>query len=237
MVTGIPDRPNVRPCSPAVEDETYFPLNDAARLACVTSSRLKRWIRLGVATPTQRIVAPGQEVLTTGFSLADVGYLHLLRHLVNEGLDLDHAVRILYHFMGRFGPPGPKWHDAIVGRGGPGRAGVVAYAPDEWLATLAILGPEGAGQRYFNLLGSLLPAGVTLESLLIPAEFLPYVEINSMKEDGHPVVRGTRIRTDAIRAIFDRYGRRAVTEDYYPHIRCESIDPSVEFELYLDNAA
>ena len=236
-MAAVPDLPRARHRSNASIDETFFPLGDAARLAGVTSSRLKRWIKLGVATPTQRIVAPGREVLTTGFSLADVGYLHLLRHLVDKGLNLDHAVRILYHFIGRFGPPGPKWHDAIVGRGGPGRAGVVAYAPDEWLATLAIPGREGAGQRYFNLLGSLFPEGVTLESLLIPAKFLPYVEISSMKEDGHPVVRGTRIRTETIRAIVDRYGKRAVTEDYYPHIPSESIDPSVEFENYLDNAA
>ncbi len=220
------------------EDESYYSLADAARLALISTSRLKRWIAIGAATPTQRIVTPKREIVASGFTLADVGYLHLLRHLTNDGsVPLDHAVRLLTHFIARFGPPGSKWRDAVVGRGGPGRSRVVAYAPDEWLATLAIPGKEGAGQRYFNLLDKLLPDGVTLESLLIPVEFLPYVEINPKKADGQPVVRGTRIRTEVVRAVADRYGLRAVTEDYYPHIPEESVYPVIRFEKYLDMAA
>ncbi len=220
------------------EDETFYSLADAARLALVSPSRLKRWITIGAATTTQLIETPYHETVARGFSLADVGYLHLLRHLTDDGkVPLDDAVRLLYHFIGRFGPPGPKWREAIVGRGGPGRAGVVAYAPDEWLATLAIAGLEGAGQRYFNLLGDLLPEGVTLESLLIPSQFLPYVEINPQKEDGHPVIRGTRIRTEVVRAIADKLGKCAVIEDYYPHLPEQAIEPAMKFEQYLDKAA
>jgi uncharacterized protein (DUF433 family) len=218
-------------------DETFYSFPDAARLSCVSTSRLKRWTAIGVITPTQRIVTQSNAVVGTGFALTEVGYLHLLKHLRDRRVPLEFAVGILHHFTARFGPPGPKWHDAVVGTGGPGRPGVVAYAPDEWSATLAIPGTEGAGQRYFNLLGELLPASVTLESLLIPARFLDHVEISAQKEDGHPVVRGTRIRTEAVRAIADRYGTQAVTSDYYPHLCPEAVSACVEFEQYLDTAA
>ena len=219
-------------------DESYLSLPDAARLALITTSRLKRWIAIGAVTPSQQIVTPDRETIASGFTLADVGYLHLLRHLTHDGsVPFDHAVRLLAHFIARFGPPGPKWHEAVVGRGGPGHPRVVAYAPDEYLATLPIPGKEGAGQRYLAVLGSLIPDGVTLESLLIPVEFLPYVEINPRKEGGQPVVRGTRIRTEVVRAVVAKYGLRAVTEDYYPHIPEDSIGPVIRFENYLDMAA
>ena len=199
------------------DDDTYFTVADAARLAGMTPSRLKRWITLGAATPTQRILA-NREIVATGFTLSDVGFIHLIRHFVDRGDSLEDSILILHHFAARFGPPSERWADAFVAVGGPGRGTLVAFAPDPYLATLPIHGIEGAGQRYFDLLGELVHDRVTLESLLIPREFREFVEINANKEGGHPVVRGTRISTAAIRAIARRFGKLSVTADYFPHI-------------------
>ncbi len=219
-------------------DGTFYSLKEAARLAGITRARLRRWVRMGVATPSRELTTADSRRLAEGFSLSDVGYLHLLKHLVEKGVPFERAVLTLHHFFKRFGPPGPQWREAIVSfRSSPEGKQVVAYAPDEWLATLAIPGAEGAGQRFFDLLEDLLPVGVSLESLLVPKEYLSFVEIDPRKADGLPVVRGTRIRTSDVRVVAERYGVTAVTQDYYPAIRPEAVGRVIEFEHYLDRAA
>lgn len=218
-------------------DETFYSIADAARLAGISVRTLRRWMKLGAVTPSREILTEGGQRVAEGFSLSDVGYIHLLKHLLQGGIAFERAVLTLYHFVRRFGGPSPKWRDAIVAFGGPTQGGVVAYAPDDWRATLAVPGTEGAGQRFFDVLSELLPEGVTLESLLIPEPFLGDVEISAAKADGLPVVRGTRVRTSDVRAVADLYGIEALTRDYYPHISPETARNVVEFERYLDKAA
>lgn len=217
-------------------DETYFSVVEAARLAKMSPARLKRWVTIGAATPTQRVVTDENEIIASGFTLTDVGYLHLLRHFVDRGESLENAISILQHFIGRFGPPGDKWRNAFVGIGGPAQPTLIAFAPDPYLATLPIPGIEGAGQRYFDLLGELMIEGVTLESLLVPQRFREFIEINPKKEGGHPVIRGTRIPTAAIREIARNFGISSVRSDYFAHVPEDALQPAIDFEEYLDAA-
>ena len=216
-------------------DDSFLELDEAARLALVKERRLARWVSIGVVTPSRRLVDTKRRVLDEGFSLGDVGYLHLLHHLRTQNVPLRTAVEVVYHLFDRFGPPGPKWREASVH---VTPEGVVGFAPDEWSATLAIPGKEGAGQKLaLEVLGTIIDPEITLERLLIPAEFLDDIELNSRKENGFPVIRGTRLRTSTIRRLADLHGTDVVIRDYYDHITPKNIEACRRFEEYLDKAA
>jgi uncharacterized protein (DUF433 family) len=142
---------------------------------------------------------------------------------------------VLYHLIGRFGPPSEQWRDAAVIVQGKR---VIAYAPDEWEATVAIPGDEGAGQKLaLDILRDVIDPNMTLESLLIPAEFLPDIEVKATKENGLPVIRGTRLRTAMIRRLADKLGAAVVVRDYYDFITLRNVEACQHFECFLDRAA
>lgn len=228
--------------SPA-DDFSFYNRRDAARVARVPYATVSRWLAMGVVTPSRKLVdrvdAEGHE----GFSLADVGYLHLLRHLTNKGVPLEVAVRLLYHLTLRFGPPSDAWREAQltvqadVSRRGPRPHGVMAYAPDGWDVTLAIPGPEGAGQAVIAGLLALLPLDVTLENILVPPSYVGAVEINVRRAGGLPVCRGTNVRTAEVYRLLKKMSVADLRREYYPHVAADTAQLAADFESELDETA
>lgn len=215
-------------------DESFIPLAEAARLARLSRRKLTSWVHAGVVTPSLEVIDAGMQT-AKGFTLADVGYLHLLEHLRKADVPLRDAVESLNHLMRRFGAPGPHWRDgSIIVHG----KRVIAFLPDEWQSTEAIPGSEGAGQRLAReILGELLDDDVSLESILIPSKYIDTIELNPRKEGGLPVIRGTRLRTSMISRLADKVGPDAVVRDYYDHITREAVELCQEFEAEMDLAA
>lgn len=221
------------------DDPSYYGFEDAARLARISRRRLHRWVGLGVVTPTRRVIAVDGATLAQGFSLADVGYLHLLRHLRERGVSLEESAGHVGALMKRFGPPGPSWRQAHLTLV-PRRSGshqFVASVPDEWCDTVAIPGKQAANHKVWLEILDILPDDLSLESILIPPEFLPYVEIDPEREDGLPVVRGTSIRTAVVRELLDAMDVDEFCRDVYPHVPRKSAIASRDFERALDQAA
>jgi hypothetical protein len=224
------------------DDKTFYTFHQAARLARIRLRRLRRWIQLGVVTPSRHIVGSDGHLIAEGFSLQDVGYLHLLRHLTDKGIPLEDAVQFLRHLLLRFGPPGPTWKDARIGaRPGIGRGGasshlVLASSPDEWAETLAIPGSDGAGQRIWSELVDILPDTVSLETILVPADYLQHVEI-SERANGLPLVRGTNVHTSVVHDLLKSMDLPALIRDYFPHISEAAAAAADAFEGELDRAA
>lgn len=188
---------------------------------------------------------PDCTVLSQGFSLADVGYLHLLRHLRDRGVSLEEATAHLNALMRRFGPPGPRWQRArltVVATGHRRADGnhahkFIASVPDEWTDTMAIRGKQGASQKVWLDILDILPDQVSLEAILIPPEFLPHVEIDGALQDGLPVARGTAIRTASIRELLNTMTIDELCRDIYPHVPRATAIASRDFERALDHAA
>src|SRR5690606_547569 len=112
-----------------------------------------------------------------------------------------------------------------------------ASVPDEWGMTVAIPGSEGAGQKTWEQLASVFGDAVTLESILVPDKFLPYVEISSQRADGLPVVRGTSVRTALVRSALEAVSEREFSTEIYPHIDLQAARAARDFERMLDKAA
>ena len=215
-------------------DDSFLEFEDAARLARIRKPRLRRWVTIGVVAPSRRLESPRRATVQQGFSLGDVGYLHLLHHLRDQRVTLHHAVEVMFHLMQRFGPPGETWQSATVT---VANKRVIAFASDEWKATVAVSGHEGAGQRLaLEILADILPSEITIETLLIPPQYLRNIEISARKENGLPVIRGTRLQTAMVRRLADRYGPETVIRDYYDHISITAVRACQAFEEWLDVA-
>ena len=226
---------------PPVAEETssggFYDLDRAARLALVPCSTLAHWVAAGVVTPSRRIVAPDNRIVAEGFSFADLGYLHLLRHLRKHDVPLEDAVRFLVSAFSRFGSPGPKWKDARVFLEGSGkRRRVYLHLPDEYETTLAK--PDHASQRVIDtFLGeAFIKLRERADSVLIPPDLLDDIEIDPRVADGMPVVAGTRIETAVVRDLARTMPEKRIVE-MFPFLRRKQIRSAVRYEESLDKRA
>ena len=227
------------------DDFSYYSLRDASRIARIPITRLRRWMAAGVVTPSRQVRSPSDVIVERGFSLTDVGYLHLLRHLRTKGISLEESVEHLHSLLNRFGPPGPKWRDSrlTILADHPRRTSrltkhtLIASVADVWEDTVAVPGRQGASQRVWLSLLEILPDEVSLETILVPHEFLAHVEISPNKADGLPVARGTNVRTAVIRSLLDQMSIDEFHRDIYPHVSKLSAMRCAEFERDLDKAA
>lgn len=216
------------------EDDSFYDYAQAARLAMVSPSTLRHWISIGVVTPSRAFEEGGKP--RVGFSLADLGYLHLLRHLRKHGVPLEASVELLYHLIARFGAPGPAWRKArLLAKG----KHVVAFLPDEWRVTAAIPGPEGAGQKVIEAFFTEVVEQLQErpDAILIPSEFLDFIEMNPNVEGGAPIIRGTRVPTAVIRDLTDKTSVEHVMSHTYPFLSVDQIRTAQAFEEYLDKRA
>ena len=179
------------------DDGSFYSFRDAARLSLVHPSTLGYWVAVGVVQPSLRIVDAENRVIEHGFSLADVGYLHLIRHLRWQRVPLFDAVTFVSHLMNRFGPPSARWRGIRITRDGNK---VIAYSPsDDWSITFAIPGKEGAGQKAWEELFTDLIRSIRDDaaSLLIPDDLRDWVEYSPSTRAGITSRAGDRHRDSA----------------------------------------
>lgn len=204
------------------DHDSFFDIHDAARLTRTPPSTLRRWIRDGVVTPSRRATdEDGQQ--EDGFSLRDLAYVSIIRHLTEpspplRAISLEHAVESVSHALARLSRLGTHWADAhLLGEHGP-----LVYLPDEHGVTKALA--AGRGQRVFEDFLDVQVRRLLLgpESLLIPKELLAYVEMNPKKREGHPVVRGTNIETVMVFELLTEPDGAARAQRLYPFLPAEA---------------
>jgi uncharacterized protein (DUF433 family) len=210
----------------------FYSTPQVSRLARVPLRTLYDWKSRGIIKPSI-LVMDKDTVLLDGYSYADLTIIKILRALREDQIDLSSAGTALRHLRERLGPPSHGWADAHVylvdNR-------IYAEKQDEWETTAATQFGQKVETRLFGDLFTELLEQEEEGSILIPADFRSFVEINPDVMGGQPVIRGTRIPT-SIMAMLKNQGKsiRELTRLYNP-ISAKVIEKAIEYESFLDKA-
>ena len=217
------------------EWQGFYSLAQVSRLAQIPRSTLYEWRERRIIEPSLEVIAvEGGEAVDYGYSYADLTIIKIMRLLREDRLDLTSVGIALQHLYERLGPPSRGWADAhvyIVG------TKIYAEKQDEWDTTTATQFGQKVETRMFGDLFTLLREQEEEGAILIPKEYLPYVEINPTVMGGEPVIRGTRVPT-SILAMLHKKGRSdAQIAKLYRPIPKQTISKAIEYEEFLDRAA
>lgn len=209
----------------------FYTPAEAARLARVPGHRLAAWRREGIVFPTiHTIDIDGRE--SVGYSFESLVYLRLLRMLRGESVPLFKAVQTVKHLRDRLGPPSAQWDQArIFAQGGD----VFVEFKDDWDVTSATRGGQRAAEMLFG--EEFARFRDRADALLVPWRFQPTVEIDPEIRSGHPVVRGTTLRTSVLYALRQRRQSPRNIQTAYPHLTLSQIRGALAFEGFLDAEA
>ncbi len=205
----------------------FYSTAQVSRLAGVPKRTLYHWKARGIVTPSIQIVGAGGQK-DEGYSYADLAIAKLLRGLRNKQLNLRSVARTLRHLYERFGPPtSPGWektHVYVFDRV------VYSQKPDEWETTVA----TQYGQKAMEpLVGDLFEEEA---SLLVPRDFVEFIEINPDIMQGMPVIRNTRIPTSIVSMMVEQGTDLDELEVLYAPTPRLCLERALDFERILDEA-
>ena len=208
------------------EWQGFYSIAQVARLAKIPRRTLYEWRE-------RKIIEPSLEVVDYGYSYADLTIIKIMRLLRENQLDLTSVGQALRHLYDRLGAPSRGWADASVFIAG---RRIYAEFPDEWETTAATQFGQKVETSLFGDLFTIL-RDQEEGAILIPQDYLRFVEINPKVMGGDPVVRGTRVPT-SILAMLRKKGRSVdeIAQLYSP-LPKETIIKAIEYEEYLDRAA
>ena len=208
-------------------DEGFYPRPTAARLARVPTHTLGLWDKKGIVPAVTRWTDERSNE-SYGYTFEGLVYLRLIRLLRSMRFPMRKIVSTVQWLADNVGPPGLKWADARI----------VSNKRDLWIQQPVTAAASRGGQialpnlvlfqREFALFSE------REDALLVPWDFMRWVEIKPSLRNGMPVIRNTGIETAIIHAAF-RHG--LTTEDIkrqYPFLREPQIRHSERYELSLD---
>ena len=207
----------------------FYSTSQVSRLARIPRSTLYDWKARNILKPSVRIAA-GDEVVDEGYSYADLTIIKLMRALRADKLDLRSVGIALRHLFDRLGPPHQGWHDAHVYIMGNK---VFAELPDEWETTAATQFGQKVETRVFGELFPILREQEEKGSILVPAEFSQYVEINPGIMGGQPVVKDTRVPTAVLATLADKGRSLSELANLYAPIEPQAIKAAIDYERAL----
>ena len=207
----------------------FYSTSQVSRLARVPRSTLYAWRAKNILQPSVQILS-GDQAVDEGYSYADLTIIKLMRALRADKLDLRSVGIALRHLFDRLGPPHQGWHDAHVYIMGNK---VFAELPDEWETTAATKFGQKVETRVFGELFPILREQEEKGSILVPAEFSQYVEINPGIMGGQPVVKDTRVPTAVLATLADKGRSLSELANLYAPIEHQAIKAAIDYERAL----
>jgi uncharacterized protein (DUF433 family) len=209
----------------------FYTSVQASRIACVPEWTLGNWRRNGIIIPTVKwIDEVGKE--HPGHSFETVVFMRLLRLLREKNVSLYKAVDAMQQLKRRFGSPSRRWADAKIFVDSRDAYVYEEKDKDRWGTTVAtrynqrvadfILGEE------FVLLKE------RADALLIPSQFMGYVEIDPAIQNGLPIVLETKILTSTVHDLNSQGYQAEDIHNMYPFIPETRIVGVEEYETFLD---
>lgn len=210
----------------------FYTIPDIARLAQIPRRTLYEWQQNGIIAPALEIEDETGSV-RYGYSYAQLTIIRVIRAVRNRQLDFKAAGIALTHLYARLGPPDTGWANErvyVVGNA------IFADRPDEWQITSATAGGQRLEERLFGDYFEELRGLADGESILVPADYRKHVDIDPDIMGGEPVIKGTRIPTRAVAALF-RAGRTAAEiARMYIVVTKRVIEKAIAYESFLDAA-
>ena len=216
---------------PTHDDYVCYTPAEAAQLSLVSPQRLAEWESNGVVMRSRKVLAADGRELTTGYSLRDVAYMHLLWHLRSKGVPMEDAIDVLFHLMARIDSDPESWRAlSILVR----NKTIYVLFPDEWGVTRAVPGPQGAGQKieetfFADVFRDIADPG----AVLVPAAYRTAIEINPRRCDGRPSFRNRGISVFAVHDLLQKVSPARVIREYYPSLSREDFRVGEHYVRYL----
>jgi DNA-binding transcriptional MerR regulator len=209
----------------------FYTPAEASRIAQVPQWTVNFWRRSGIVIPSVKWVDErGNEHI--GYTFETVVFLRLIRLLRDRGIPLVESATSVKILRDRFGAPSKEWAEAkiFVDIGD-----VMAYSDkDKWDTTDMTRAHQKVAE--FMLGKEFRRLKERADALLIPEQFLRYVEIDPSIQNGLPIILGTSMRTSLIHKLRQLRYKYADIHDMYPFVLIDKIMGAERYETFLDRA-
>jgi uncharacterized protein (DUF433 family) len=209
----------------------FYTPTEASRIARVPEWTVNSWRRQGIVVPSVEWVDE-QEKVHVGHTFETLVFLRLIRMLREKQVTLLNAVEAMKLLRERFGTPSTNWADIkiVVDRGS-----VYVNKQDDWETTSLTQYHQKLAELLFGEEFKSLKDRA--DALLIPNQYLKYVEIDTSIQNGLPIIIGTSILTSLIHKLVQKDIECAEIQKMYPFIPKEKIVGVEEYEIFLDKAS
>jgi len=207
----------------------FYTPAEAARIAQVPAWTVNDWKNDGIVVPSAGWIGE-KHILHTGYTFETVVYLRLIRIFREKRITLLEAVKALKIIKNRFGGPSSKWASIkIFADSGD----VYVYGPnDSFETTVATRHHQRVAEFFFG--EEFIKLKERADALLIPTDYLDFVEIDPSYQNGLPLVFGTAVLTSTIHNFRQQgYTYKDIVE-MYPFITRSNIIGADKYEGYLD---
>lgn len=209
----------------------FYTSAEASRITQVPLWTVYFWRRSGIVIPSAEWVDELGKV-HVGHTFETVVYLRLIRMLREKHVTLLDAVTAMKRLRERFGVPSREWAGIrIIVYFGQ----AYVYAEDEWETTSLTRYHQKVAELLFGKEFKRLKERA--DALLIPNEFMDYVEIDTSIQNGLPLVLGTTILTRVVHKRIQQGFEYSDIHDMYPFIPRDKIAGAEAYELFLDKAS
>lgn len=208
----------------------YTPL-EASRIAQVPRWTVNAWRREGIIIPSVEWVDE-QNKAHDGHTFETVVFLRLLKMLRAKNITLFEAVKAIKRLRDRFGPPSKEWAEVRIF---VNEKDVYVYREDEWKTTVASKSHQKVAEFFFGEEFTRLK--LRADALLIPNQFMDFVEIDPAVQSGLPIVLDTSVQTSLIHKLVQQGHGYSDIHEMYPFIPHRRIIGTEGYETFLDQAS
>lgn len=207
----------------------FYTPSEASRIAQVPEWTVNYWRKNGIIIPSVKWTDEMNKE-HIGHTFETVVFLRLIRLLRDKGVSLVESVKAVKRLRDRFGVPSKEWADAKVF---VDVSDVIAYSDkDTWGSTNVTKGHQKIAE--FILGSEFVKLRDRADALLIPEQFLPYVEIDPVIRNGLPIILDTSIQTSLIHKLRQLKHTYADIQDMYPFIARNKVIGAERYETFLD---
>jgi uncharacterized protein (DUF433 family) len=207
----------------------FYTPYEASRIAQVPQWTVNFWRRSGIVIPSVKWIDEKNNEYV-GHTFETVVFLRLIRLLREKGIPLVESVKSVKRLRDRFGAPSKGWAEAKIFVAAEDV--VTYYAKDGWDSTDVTKGHQKVAEIILG--DEFKRLKERADALLIPEQFLPYVEIDPSIQNGLPIILDTSMQTSLIHRLRQSGHSYDDIYDMYPFIPNNKIVGAERYEKFLD---
>lgn len=210
----------------------FYTPTEASRIAHVPRWTLNSWRRKGIILPSIEWTDEEDKV-HMGHTFETLVFMRLIRMLREKHITLFNAVKAMKSLRERFGPPSTKWAEVKIFED---REDVYVHdSSNGYETTVATRGHQRVAELFFGEEFTRLKDRT--DALLIPEQFMDYVEIDPTVRNGLPIVLDTSVLTSVIHGYKKKEHTYSEIHYMYPFIVKRTIIGADQYEEFLDKAS
>jgi uncharacterized protein (DUF433 family) len=209
----------------------FYSPQEAARIACIPNWTINDWKRTGIFIPTIKWIDE-QNKEHLGYNFEAVVFMRLIRNLRSKGVSLYKAVDAMSQLKKRFKSPSQEWAKAKIFVDKKDAYVYDERDKDSWGITMVTRFNQRVDEYILGKEFILLKDRA--DALLIPEQFMNFVEIDTSIQNGLPIIRDSKILTSTVHYYRSQEYSNKDIQEMYPFIALDKIIGAEEYETYLD---